>query len=380
MIKKILFIALLGLSVNAFAQNPPEGVSSENNIPKAVYPCVDAQHRATFTLKAPTASEVAVDICSKKYPMTKDSDGLWKVTTDPLVVGPHYYQLVVDGVRVNDPNVYTVYGCGSEYSLIEIPEDPQTAAYYTFNPDIPHGQVRECQYWSESHQAVRRCYVYTPAEYETSQGKYPYFILQHGMAENETGWHMQGKMANILDNNIAAGKAVPMVVVMDNGDCDYSFGAVPGESQDAFGASFQQVVLEELIPFVEKNFRVYTDKANRGIAGLSWGGKQSFDIGLTHPELFSCVGAFSGAIFVFPGVDLKTLYGGAFANPQKFNNDVPVLFLSNGTEEGLGAMAMDKMFDEAGIKYTRFVSEGTAHEWLTWRRSLNEFVQLIFKK
>ena len=380
MIKKILFLALLGLCANAFAQNPPEGVSSENNIPKAVYPCVDAQHRATFTLKAPTASTVAVDICSKQYPMTKDPDGLWKVTTDPLVVGPHYYQLVVDGVRVNDPNVYTVYGCGSEYSLIEIPEDPQTAAYYTFNPDIPHGQVRECQYWSESHQAVRRCYVYTPAEYETSQGKYPYFILQHGMAENETGWHMQGKMANILDNNIAAGKAVPMVVVMDNGDCDYSFGAVPGESQDAFGASFQQVVLEELIPFVEKNFRVYTDKANRGIAGLSWGGKQSFDIGLTHPETFSCVGAFSGAIFVFPGVDLKTLYGGAFANPQKFNSDVPVLFLSNGTEEGLGAMALDKMFDEAGIKYTRFVSEGTAHEWLTWRRSLNEFVQLIFKK
>ena len=378
--KKMLFLALLCAGTALFAQNPPEGVSSENNIPKAVYPCVDAQHRATFALKAPTAKEVAVDICSKVYPMTKDADGLWKGTTEPLVVGPHYYQLVVDGVRVNDPNVYTVYGCGSDYSLIEIPEDPETAAYYTFNPSIPHGQVRECQYWSESHQKVRRCYVYTPAEYETSTKDYPYFILQHGMAENETGWHTQGKMANILDNNIAAGKAVPMVVVMDNGDCDYSFGAVPGESQDAFGASFQQVVLEELIPFVEKNFRVRTDRASRGIAGLSWGGKQSFDIGLTHPETFSCVGAFSGAIFVFPGVDLKTLYGGAFANPQKFNNDVPVLFLSNGTEEGLGAMAMDKMFDGAGIKYTRFVSEGTAHEWLTWRRSLNEFVQLIFKK
>ncbi len=361
------------------AQNPPEGRSSENNIPKAVYPCVDAQHRATFALKAPTATEVAVDICSKVYPLTKGADGLWKGTTEPLVVGPHYYQLVVDGVRVNDPNVYTVYGCGSDYSMIEIPEDPETAAYYTFNPAVPHGQVRECQYWSESQQKVRRCYVYTPAEYETSGAKYPYFILQHGMAENETGWHMQGKMANIMDNNIAAGKAVPMVVVMDNGDCDYNFGAGGSETRDQFGASFEKVVLDELIPFVEKNFRVYNDRGHRAISGLSWGGKQSFDIGLAHTDLFSGIGAFSGAIFVMPGADIKTLYGGVFANPEKFNEDVPVLFMSNGTEEGLGAMALDKMFDEAGIKYTRFVSDGTAHEWLTWRRSLNEFVKLLFK-
>lgn len=377
--KKLILLALLGMSMSVFAQNPPEGVSSENNIPKAVYPCVDAQHRATFALKAPSATEVAVDICSKVYPMTKGEDGVWKGTTEPLVVGPHYYQLVVDGVRVNDPNVYTVYGCGSDYSLIEIPEDPQTAAYYTFNPDIPHGQVRECQYWSASQKKVRRCYIYTPAGYDTSSAKYPYFILQHGMAENETGWHMQGKMVNIMDNNIAAGTAVPMVVVMDNGDCDYSFGAVKGETQDEFGASFEQVVVEELIPFVEQNFRVYTDRDHRGIAGLSWGGKQSFDIGLTHPELFSGVGAFSGAIFVMPNMDVKTLYKGAFADPAAFNRNYKVLFMSNGTEEGLGGMALDKMFTDAGVKYTRFVSQGTAHEWLTWRRSLNEFVKLIFK-
>ena len=368
------------VSFSKFSQaNPPEGIRSENNVPGAAYPCVDEEGRATFALLAPTANQVAVDICSKVYPMTRDYDGLWKVTTDPLVVGPHYYRLVVDGVNVNDPNVYTVYGCGSDYSLIEIPEKPEVAAYYTFNPDVPHGQVRECQYWSKAHNAMRRCYVYTPAGYDKSRGKYPYFILQHGMAENEQGWHEQGKMANIMDNNIAAGKAVPMVVVMDNGDCDYGIGTVPGESQAEFGASFEQVVLEDIIPFVESNFRVYRDRKHRAISGLSWGGHQAFEIGLRHTDLFSAIGAFSGAIFVFPGMPVESLYDGVFTDSAKFNKEVPVLFMSNGTEEGLGGMAMDKILTDAGINYTRFVSEGTAHEWLTWRRSLNEFVQKLFK-
>ncbi len=361
------------------AVNPPEGKTAENCVPGSVYPCVDEQGRATFFLNAPTAKEVAVDICSKVYPMTRDEEGNWKGTTEPLVVGPHYYRLVVDGVRVNDPNVYTVYGCGSDYSLIEIPEKPEVAAYYTFDPAVPHGQVRECQYWSKSQQKMRRCFVYTPAGYDKSRGKYPYFILQHGMAENEQGWHEQGKMANIMDNNIAAGKAVPMIVVMDNGDCDYGIGTIPGESQDEFGASFEQVVLEDIIPFVESNFRVYKDRKHRAISGLSWGGHQAFEIGLRHTDLFSGIGAFSGAIFVFPGMPLESLYDGIFLDAAKFNKDVPVLFMSNGTEEGLGGMALDRMLTDAGINYTRFVSEGTAHEWLTWRRSLNEFVQKLFK-
>ena len=199
------------------------------------------------------------------------------------------------------------------------------------------------------------------------------------MAENETGWHEQGKMANIMDNAIASGKAVPMVVVMDNGDCDYGMGAIPGEDMMSFGASFETVVLDELIPYVENTFRVYTDRKHRAIAGLSWGGHQAFEIGLAHTDLFSGIGAFSGAIFVFPGQDIKTLYDGVFADAAKFNKDVPVLFMSNGTEEGLGGAALDKMLDNAGIKYTRYISPGTAHEWLTWRRSLNEFIPLLFK-
>lgn len=360
--------------------NPPEGISSEYCIPGAVYPCIDEHSRATFVLEAPDARQVDADICSKIYPMTKDENGLWKVTTDSLPVGHHYYRLVVDGVRVNDPNVYTTYGAGSSYSQIDIPESKEDAAYYNFDPKIQHGQVRECHYWSDIHQRMRRCFVYTPAEYETSGSKkYPYFILQHGMAENETGWHEQGKMANIMDNAIAAGEAVPMIVVMDNGDCDYGMGAYPGETMESFGASFEYVVLDELIPYVESTFRVYTDREHRAISGLSWGGKQSFDIGLRHTDMFSGIGAFSGAIFVMSGMDINTLYDGVFADAAKFNQDVPVLFMSNGTEEGLGGMALDKMLTDAGINYTRFVSPGTAHEWLTWRRSLNQFIRLLFK-
>lgn len=359
--------------------NPPEGVSSEYCVPGAVYPCVDAEGRATFVLRAPEANQVSADICSTIFPMTKDVDGLWKVTTDPLPIGHHYYRLVVDGVNVNDPNVYTTYGAGSSFSQLEIPESPEASAYYQFDPSIPHGQVRECHYWSDVHKRMRRCFVYTPAGYDKSSDKYPYFILQHGMAENETGWHEQGKMANIMDNAIAAGKAVPMVVVMENGDCDYGIGTKPGESQMDFGASFEDVVLNETIPFVEENFRVYTDREHRAISGLSWGGHQAFDIGLKHLDLFSSIGAFSGAIFVFPGMSLESLYDGVFTDAEKFNKACPVLFMSNGTEEGLGGMALDKMLSDAGIKYTRYVSPGTAHEWLTWRRSLNEFIQLIFK-
>ncbi len=360
--------------------DPPEGRTSEYCIPGAVYPCIGEDKRVTFFLHAPAAREVGADICGKVYPMTKDAKGDWKVTTDPLPIGFHYYRLVVDGVRVNDPAVYTIYGAGADYSQIDIPEEDASAKYFRFNKDVPHGQVRECRYYSNVSGRMRRIFVYTPAGYDESTDKYPYFILQHGMAENETGWSRQGKMADIMDNNIASGEAVPMVVVMENGDCDYGWGTVPGETQASFGASFERVVLEDLIPYIEENFRVYTDREHRAIAGLSWGGHQAFDIGLAHLDKFSGIGAFSGAIFVFPGMKLENLYNGVFMDADKFNALCPTLFMSNGTEEGLGGMALDRMLSDAGIKYTRYVSKDTAHEWLTWRRSLNEFVKLVFQK
>ena len=356
-------------------------ISSIYNVPMAEYPKVDEQRRALFRLYAPEAYDVKADICGKKYPMTKDNNGMWTVTTDPLVVGFHYYFFIVDGVQVTDPASDCFYGCGRRASGIEVPESPEEAAYYTFNKSIAHGQVRECQYYSEVEGQVRRCFVYTPVEYETSpKSKYPVLYLQHGMGEDERGWHEQGHMANILDGQIASGKCKPMIVVMDYGDCGYIHGTKKGETRDEFGASFGNILLRDIIPFVEKTFRVKTDRDHRAMAGLSWGGHQTFQITLTHLDQFAHIGAFSGAILMAPGQNITDVYGGVFSDADKFNKQVHTLFLGQGTEEGMGCDRMSQSLKEAGINHVYYASPGTHHEWLTWRRCLNEFLPLLFKQ
>ena len=356
-------------------------ISSIYNVPMAEYPKVDEQRRALFRLYAPEAYDVKADICGKKYPMTKDNNGMWTVTTDPLVVGFHYYFFIVDGVQVTDPASDCFYGCGRMASGIEVPESPEEAAYYTFNKSIAHGQVRECQYYSEVEGQVRRCFVYTPVEYETSpKSKYPVLYLQHGMGEDERGWHEQGHMANILDGQIASGKCKPMIVVMDYGDCGYIHGTKKGETRDEFGASFGNILLRDIIPFVEKTFRVKTDRDHRAMAGLSWGGHQTFQITLTHLDQFAHIGAFSGAILMAPGQNITDVYGGVFSDADKFNKQVHTLFLGQGTEEGMGCDRMSQSLKEAGINHVYYASRGTHHEWLTWRRCLNEFLPLLFKQ
>ena len=356
-------------------------ISSIYNVPMAEYPKVDEQRRALFRLYAPEAYDVKADICGKKYPMTKDNNGMWTVTTDPLGVGFHYYFFLVDGVQVTDPASDCFYGCGRMASGIEVPESPEEAAYYTFNKSIAHGQVRECQYYSEVEGQVRRCFVYTPVEYETSpKSKYPVLYLQHGMGEDERGWHEQGHMANILDGQIASGKCKPMIVVMDYGDCGYIHGTKKGETRDEFGASFGNILLRDIIPFVEKTFRVKTDRDHRAMAGLSWGGHQTFQITLTHLDQFAHIGAFSGAILMAPGQNITDVYGGVFSDADKFNKQVHTLFLGQGTEEGMGCDRMSQSLKEAGINHVYYASPGTHHEWLTWRRCLNEFLPLLFKQ
>lgn len=379
--KKLTLTLLAPLLVaTAQAVTPAEGIPASTNVPEAAYPCVDSLSRATFKLFAPEAKDVKIDICGRKYPMTRDEKGMWSVTTNPLVEGFHYYFVLVDGVAVNDPAAETFYGCGRMASGIEIPEAAGEAAYYTFNKDIPHGQVRECQYYSEQEQAQRRCFVYTPAEYETNlSATYPVLYLQHGMGEDERGWHQQGMMANILDNQIAAGKCVPMIVVMDYGNCGYIHGARPGESRDDFGASFTPIMLNELIPYIEKTFRVKTDRDNRAMAGLSWGGHETFQITLNNLDKFSHIGSFSGALF-FLGDGIEKACGGVFNDADRFNRQVHTLFLGMGSEENFGSDRISSELTRAGINHTFYLSPGTHHEWLTWRRCLNQFLPLIFNQ
>lgn len=365
------------------------GTPAQYNVPMAEFPKVDANGRATFRINAPTARTVETDICGTKYPMTRSGNGDWTVSVDSLPVGFHYYFMWVDGVKISDPNVETFYGCGLEASGIEIPTAPEESAIYSYISDfvapsalgvnkVEHGQVRECYYYSGIEQKERRCYVYTPASSEKNlKQKYPVLYLQHGMGEDETGWHKQGHMANILDNLIAQGKCKEMIVVMDNGNCSYSFGAKKGESMADFGTSFTEIMLKEEMPYIESTFRVKTGRENTAMAGLSWGGKETYDIALTNLDKFAYIGTFSGAIFFMPGQKLEDMYNGAFKDVNKLNKQLKTLFVGYGTDENLG-MAMLPAFDKAGVKYTKFVSEGTGHEWLTWRRCLKEFLPLIF--
>lgn len=354
--------------------------AASTNIPGYEYPRLDEEHCAHFRFYAPQAGRLQVDCCGKKYDMQKDADGFWTVKTDPLVVGFHYYFLIADGVQVADPSSYTFFGCCRMASGIEVPEGVE-GDYYRPQQGVPHGQVRSCTYYSEAKKEFRRCMVYTPAEYETKVKKrYPVLYLQHGMGEDETGWSAQGCMQHIMDNLIASGQCVPMLVVMDSGDVKAPFiphkGKDVNEERALYGASFYRVMLEDLIPMIDRTFRTYTDREHRAMAGLSWGGHQTLTTTLPHLDKFSYIGAFSGAIF---GLDVKTCFDGVFADAGKFNKQVHYLFLGCGTEEQFGTRKLAESLRKIGIHVDYYESQGTAHEWLTWRRCLYRFVPHLFK-
>ncbi len=358
---------------------PADAFIAETTVPGNEFPKVDKEGRAYFRISAPEARKVIVDICDKKYDMQPDGKGNFMAVTDPLVRGFHYYFMNIGGVNFIDPATETFFGCNRESGGIEIPEGSE-GDYYRPQQGVPAGQVRSIYYYSNEQKTWRHAMVYTPVEYDLKANikkRYPVLYLQHGMGEDETGWSKQGHMQHIMDNAIAAGRAVPMIVVMESGDIKAPFG--PGQSRDQYGNSFYPVLLNDLIPYIDANFRTKTDRENRAMAGLSWGGHQTFDIVLSNLDKFSYMGTFSGAIF---GLDLKTAYNGVFTNPETFNKQIHYFLMCSGTE------GMDKMFgtkkmvedlNAMGINAHYSESTGTAHEWLTWRRGLNEFIPHLFK-
>ena len=359
---------------------PVDAVIAETTIPGNEFPKVDKEHRAYFSISAPEARKVIVDICGKKYDMQPDGKGNWMAVTDPLVPGFHYYFMEINGVRFVDPATETFFGCNRQSGGIEIPEGDE-GNYYRPQQGVPQGQVRSLYYFAKSTNEWRHAMVYTPADYEKGKKKYPVLYLQHGMGEDETGWSKQGHMQHIMDNLIAKGDAVPMIVVMESGDIKAPFkGGDNRQGFSTYGNSFYEVMMNDLIPTIDAKFRTLTDRDHRAMAGLSWGGHQTFDVVLNHLDKFAWMGTFSGAIF---GLDVKTAYNGIFTRPDEFNKKIHYLFMMSGTE------GMDKMFntkktvDELnaqGIKAVYYESTGTDHEWLTWRRGLREFVPHLFKK
>ena len=368
------------------------------------YPMVNSERMVRAQISAPDAKEVGLDIGGKIYLMTKDENGVWTGTSAPQDEGFHYYQLNIDGASVPDPGSLYYYGASRWGSGIEIPSADQD---FWQVKNVPQGSMSEVFYWSTYTEKMRRCHVYLPAEYFTNPTKkFPVLYLQHGMGENEYGWAEQGHTAQILDNLIAEGKAVPCIIVMDNGlnanrpgEQGGFGGPRPQRPQGAQGAGprgqrpqgapgqagprrggfggfggfsegFKNVLFNDIIPMVEKNYRVIADPQHRAYAGLSMGGMQAREITLANPEKFAYVGSFSSGSW---SVDQVKESNG-------FTKNVKLLFMSGGGKENMGCVdAAKKIHDELGMNAVGYESPGTAHEWHTWRRSLYQFAQLIFK-
>lgn len=382
--KKITFLAAVLLTMIVWNAKvgaqpiyiPADAFIPETTVPGNDFPKVDKQRRAYFRINAPEANKVVVDICGKKYDMQKGEDGRWYAVTDPLAVGFHYYFMNIGGVNFIDPATETFFGCNREAGGIEIPEGPE-GDYYRPQQGIAHGQVRSIYYYANSTNEWRHAMVYTPAEYENGKKSYPVLYLQHGMGEDETGWSKQGHMQHIMDNLIASKQAVPMIVVMESGDIKAPFrGGDNRQGKSQYGASFYKVMINDLIPSIDNKFRTLTDRDNRAMAGLSWGGHQTFDLVLSNMDKFAWIGTFSGAIF---GIDLKTAYNGVFTNADEFNKKIHYMYMNWGSDDFIKSGDIVKGLQEMGIKVEGKQSEGTAHEWLTWRRGLHDFVPHLFK-
>ena len=393
----LVFGALSARSIQAssldqtVASTPDTCVPASTNVIAAQFPCIYVDRRVALRIKAPDAQQVQALIGgggaqTPKMDMTKDADGFWTLTTPPIVEGFHYYSVFVDGAEVSDPGSQNFFGEMREISGIEIPSPVPDDAFYQIQ-DIPHGDVRSVLYFSKIVGKWRRCLVYTPPGYDHQpQRRYPVLYLLPGYGEDKLGWFNQGRANLILDNLIAARKAAPMVVVSDDqftalkpgeGPLVLS-GRRPGAPRPNFGTygqTFTEVMLGDLIPFVESHYRTLTGRENRAIAGLSMGGMQTFLTSLPHLDKFSYIGGFS------PGVPAN-VFEAIEKDPIPFNTQVKLLWLGTGTVEKANnpnIFVLHEALDKAGVKNSYFESSGTAHEWLTWRRDLNAFAPKLFR-
>ncbi|WP_374165031.1 alpha/beta hydrolase-fold protein [Arcticibacter sp. MXS-1] len=369
-----MFSQLLFKPVNPalFPQYTVLGQRAATNIRSAAYPQVMPDHRVVFRIKAPDARKVQVDL-GRPYDMVKDEEGVWKVTTDSIGEGFHYYSLMIDGVALADPASETFYGMGRMASGIEI---PFSGGDYYAEKDVPHGELRMKRYYSRQLNSWRRFFVYTPPGYDNNQQqKYPVLYLFHGGGEDERGWAMQGKADLILDNLIASGKAKPMLIVMADGNV--GAGAFGEQSLRAF----ENELKTALIPFVESNYRAETSAAGRALAGLSMGGLQTLYAGIKNSSMFSSLGVFSSGWFAGRDELSGPQYSFIKDNAPAINSHLKSLWISMGGKEDIAytnCKTMLSKFDELGLKYTYSEYPG-GHTWPVWRNNLYNFAQVLFR-
>ncbi|MBQ2502518.1 MAG: esterase [Bacteroidales bacterium] len=397
--KKIFCIAFCFIAAIAGAQVKEDFVPASNVQPGKQYPQVNSERCVRVKVSAPEAKYVQLDIGGVKYDLRKQEDGSWIGESAPQDEGFHYYQLNIDGASVPDPSSLYYYGASRWGSGVDVPAADED--FYAVK-NVPQGQIREIYYLSEISKSMRHTFVYTPAEYDQNPTKrYPVLYLQHGGGENEYGWPQQGKTAQIMDNLIAAGKAVPFIIVMENGSVAMPRPAAPagapaqgqrpaGAPQGGrptggmmggfdFAGAFGNVLVNETIPMIDSKFRTIPDSAHRAMAGLSMGGMQTKSVCLAHPDVFSNIGIFSGGTITVADAD----------NTPTFRQTNKLVFVSFGSRElenrvaGFGDGTDPKQETEelkaSGANAHFYVSPGTAHEWLSWRRALYNFAQLLFK-
>jgi enterochelin esterase-like enzyme len=367
----MLLLLLLVTSSVSFAQTAASGIiedfkPSTLNQPGQEYPQVNSQRYARFRIHAPAADSVRVSLGlggKGGTKLTKAEEGFWVGTTEgPMDEGFHYYNVKIDGGKFNDPGALNFYGSVRWESGIEIPAHDQD--FYALK-DVPHGNVQQILFPSKSTNTSRRAFVYTPPGYEKSKAtRYPVLYLQHGWGEDETAWSNQGRANLIMDNMIADGKIKPFIIVMTYGMTnDIKFGGL----RNFDITPFQTVLVDELIPYVDANFQTLADHAHRAMAGLSMGGMETKMITMNKPEVFSHYALLSGG--TYKPEDIKD------------KSKVKLIFLSCGSKERPdGVKTAAAALKDAGFNAVSYISEGTAHEFQTWRRSLYELAPLLFKK
>jgi enterochelin esterase-like enzyme len=366
----VIVLAATLLSGACFAQNqtaPLEDFKpSTLNQPGQEYPQVNSQGYVRFKIIAPAADSVIVSLglggTRGGTPLTKAADGTWVGTTaGPMEEGFHYYHVNIDGGVFNDPGTLNFYGSTRWESGIEIPAHDQD--FYALK-DVPHGNVQQILFPSKSTNMQRRAFVYTPPGYEKDKSKkYPVLYLQHGWGEDETAWSNQGHANLIMDNLIAEGKTKPFIIVMTYGMTnELKWGHMKEFKIDPF----QTVLVDELIPYVDSHFRTIADKEHRAMAGLSMGGMETHIITLNKPDVFSYYALLSGGIYT--------------PEELKDKSKPKLIFISCGSKERPDAVKNSVVgLKDAGYNAVSYISENTAHEFLTWRRSLHELAPLLFK-
>jgi enterochelin esterase-like enzyme len=349
-------------------------------------PEVHPDRTVTLRFRAPSALQVEVvgEILQGKgsLSMTKGEDGIWTATLGPLPPEIWIYNFRVQGVDVPDPSNPAIKPVPPGFamsSFVEVPGD--TPAFYDSRP-VPHGEIRMVLYESKTMGVTRWIWIYTPPNYDRGSAKYPVLYLLHGNGEAQNGWIMNGRANIILDNLIADKKAQPMIVVMPQGHALQGANVGPlvrlaGET-DMFSKRFPQDLLQDVIPLVERNYRVRADADHRAIAGLSMGGGQALSIGLARTDLFHYVLGFSGAVGG-PFMNAEAEFSEALSKPEILNSRLRLLWVSCGKQDFLyqANRQFVDMLKSKGVKVLFRETEGS-HVWSVWRNYLYETAPMLF--